>query len=318
MTAPVIGLERPRLEPGSVEWATGFITASKVPGIFNATKHSSPTKEFYLLRGEVPPDEENDAMVRGTELEPGILSWFFRDHPQFERIGTKTFVRPGLEEWAAANPDDIAVCVDTLEAFGVEAKTDGRGDYQWGKPGTDQVPLGYYLQVQWQMHMSGHRRTYVTKLGPFLERDDYIVDYDAELAASMEVQLHAFWLNAKDPNGKPPELDGKVHTYDAIRRAHPEIEQHLDWPISLELAHEFEDALEAAEAAEEHVNLVKSKILRVMGNARRAIVGNPKKPQVVGNRQPTKKGVALYKMRNPIQWDEVDKYNASIAPDQAA
>ncbi|MGV9668052.1 YqaJ viral recombinase family protein [Nocardia niigatensis] len=295
------GVEVAALEPGSALWSRR-ITASKISGIFNASKYSSPTKEFHLLRAELAADGPNEATERGQDFEEVILRRFFRRHPELRQCGTKTFSRTGCEEWAAANPDDIAANDRTGEVFGVEAKTDGRGDYQWGAPGSADIPLGYYLQVQWQMHMSGMRRTWVVCLGPYYDETEYLIEYDAELGASIEAHCREFYRNAVDPDGTPPEVDGHSETYNAIRRAHRDIDRDQDWPVSEQLAREFESALEAVDAADEALNLSRSKLLRVMGQARRAVIGHGKNRQVVATRQPTKNGVALYKMRKPIDW----------------
>ncbi|MFI5781146.1 YqaJ viral recombinase family protein [Nocardia sp. NPDC051570] len=295
------GIEIAPLEPGSTRWSRK-ITASKIPGIFNASKYSSPTKEWHLLRGEIDPDGPNEATERGQDFEEIILRRFFRRHPELRRCGTKTFTRSGLEEWAAANPDDIAVNDRTGETFGVEAKTDGRGDYQWGPPGSADIPLGYFLQVQWQMHMSGLRRTYVVCLGPYYDESEYVINYDPDLATSIEDHCAEFHRNAMDLDGRPPEVDGHGATYNAIRRAHHDIDRNTDWQISVELASEFESAVQGVEAADEAMNLARSRLLRVMGTARRAVIGHGRNKQVVATRQPTKTGVALYKMRKPIDW----------------
>ncbi|WP_158608008.1 YqaJ viral recombinase family protein [Nocardia panacis] len=295
------GVEVTALEPGSSRWSRK-ITASKIPGIFNASKFSSPTKEFHLLRGEIAPDGPSEATERGQDFEEIILRRFFRRHPELRQRGTRTFSRPGLEEWAAANPDDIAVNEHTGETFGVEAKTDGRGDYQWGPPGSTEIPLGYFLQVQWQMHMSGLRKTYVVCLGPFYDESEYIITYDPELAAAIEAHCAEFYRKAMDPTGEPPDVDGHGETYNAIRRTHRDIERDWDWEVSIETAREFEAAVLGVDAADEALNLARSKLLRAMGNARRAVVGHGKNAQTVATRQPTKNGVALYKFRKPIDW----------------
>ncbi|MGY1946691.1 YqaJ viral recombinase family protein [Nocardia asiatica] len=290
------------IEPGSPAWMR-LITGSKIPGIFNASKYSSPTKEFYLLRGEIDPDGDNEATERGRDFEPVILERFFRRHPELDRKQTGAFTRPHLSSWAAATPDGIAVDRRTGEHACVEAKTDGRGDYQWGTPGSAEIPLGFYLQAQWQMHMTGYRRTYVVRLGPFYDEDEYVIAYDANLAADLETDCYDFWRNAMDPVGQPPMVDGHAETYNAIRRAHPDIDRDYDWPVSFELAREFETAVHGLDAAEEALNLARSKMLRAMGRARRAVIGHGKNTQVVATRQPTKKGASLYKFRKPIDWD---------------
>ncbi|MBH0778774.1 YqaJ viral recombinase family protein [Nocardia bovistercoris] len=292
------------LTPGVGAW-TRLITASKIPGLFNASKYSSPVKEFHLLRGEIDPDGTNDAIERGQDFEPIIIARFFRRHPELERLPSASISRPGLESWAAATPDAIARHRETGEVFTVEAKTDGRGDYQWGPNGSAEIPMGYYLQKQWQLHHRGVRRGYVICLGPFYVETEHIITYDAGLASDVVEFAYKFWRNAMDPDGVPPDVDGHIETYNAIRRAHPEIDrgQHEDWPVSFDLAREFEAAVAGLDAAEERLNLARSSLLRVMGRARRAIVGHGKNKQVVATRQPTKNGAAaLYKFRKPIDW----------------
>ena len=303
-------VETAPLEPGTNEWQR-YVTASKIGGIFNASKYSSPTKEFHLLRGEIEPDPPNEAIERGNDFEPVILARFFRRHPELEDLGPRTYTREDLAEWAAANPDSVARVRSTLELIGVEAKTDGHGDHQWGKPGTSEIPLGYYLQVQWQMHMSGMRRTWVVCLGPFYDDVEYIIDYDPGLGNHIEQVAHRFWLNAMDPDGIPPIVDGHIETYNAIRRAHPFIDRDPDledWEVSTDLAQEFEAALVDDALATERLNAARSTLLRVMGNARRAVLGKGrgKKAVVVATRRPVKNGVALYKMTKPIDWAAVE------------
>ncbi|MBF6460203.1 YqaJ viral recombinase family protein [Nocardia puris] len=296
------------LMPRSEAWVRR-ITASKIPGLFNASKYSSPTKEYYLLRGELQPDGDSEVTERGRDFEPVILARFFRRHPELERVDSGSFSRPGLETWAAATPDAMARHRETGELFVIEAKTDGRGDYQWGATGSSEIPLGYYLQVQWQLHMTSCHRAYVVCLGPFYDETEHPITYDAALATEIEDHCREFHRNAMDPHGEPPEVDGHEETYNAIRRAHPDIDRgaHEDWRVSVDLAREFEAAVHGHSAAEEALNLMRSRLLRTMGTARRAVIGHGKNRQVVATRQPTKGGaVALYKFRKPIDWAAAD------------
>ena len=292
-----MSISLPPLEAGSDAWAR-MITASKIPGIYGQSKFSSPTKEFHALRGEIPPDPDNTAMELGRDFEPIILARFFRRHPELTRQPHASYTRLGLEEWASATPDATAHA-NGGRLIGVEAKVDAHDDYRW----TDEPPVGVWLQTQWQMHLSGARVTYVVKFGAFLAEDEYIVEYDRTQAEDMEDYLGWFHANAMDPNGVPPELDGHAETYDAIRRVNTLVDVDADdWDIGYDLAREFDNAVRGFDAAETALNLAKSKLLRVMGDARRAVIGEGKQRQTVATRQRTKKGVAIYKGRKPIDW----------------
>jgi len=311
ITAPAV-----TLKPGSAEHAA-LITGSKVAGIFGASKFSSPRKEFYLLRAEIDPDGETDAMVRGTMLEPSILNWFFHKFPQFDRVGGETTVLREGVSWGAANLDDIAIDRETGERYNVEAKSDGRGDYQWGREYSSDVPLGYWFQVQWGMWISGLRRTYIPVLGPFLELKVFIVDYDEVEAEKMAAYLHTFYLNAKSDDAILPPVDGSEHTYDAIRTYHRDIEKDLVHRTDYALARRRFDSMTALAAAEAEVNLVKSLILDEAGQAHKIIAPDG---QPLGNRQKTKKGVALYPPRAEVSVDALDAHelDAMFAPDAIA
>lgn len=277
------------LTPGSEDWRK-LVTASKVSAILGVSPWESPRSVWHLMHGDLPASEQSRVQARGTHLEAGILNWYFADNPELSRVGSEvTLTRPDLP-WAAATPDDIATTADGIR-FPVDAKTDGRGD-GWGEPGTDQVPLHYLCQAMWVMHLGGFDTFVFTRLGPYLERDEFPVAYDAELARDIEQRCHAFYLSlAAD---EPPELDGTTATYDAVRASVPIGEG--DWEAPLVLARELVESRTAVSVAEQAHNLARSRILDSMGDAKRAMYAGV----CVGQKQRTKAGAALYPPRKPV------------------
>jgi hypothetical protein len=275
------------IEPGHPEWSR-LLTASKVSAVLGLSPWESPRSLWMKMHGDLPAEEQTRAQSRGLFLEEGVLQWWYADHPEATRLGKRTVTRPDLP-YAAATPDDVAL-IDG-EEIPVDAKTDSRGD-AWGEPGTDQVPLHYLCQAMFVMHLGGFQRFIFTKLGPYLERDDYTVEYDAESAERIEAACAAF--HASLASDQPPDLDGSVATYDALRAVVPAGDG--DWDCPVELAVELCEARDAVDTAATRHNLARSTLLDLMGDARRAVCGG----QVIAQKQRTKGGVALYPPRRAV------------------
>lgn len=293
---PAAGL----IAPGSDEWLR-LITASKVSAILGLSPYESPRSLWHKMRGDILPAEQTRVQARGHFLEAGILDWYFADHPELTRAGGELTVLRDDLPWAAATPDDLATTADLRETFPVDAKTVGRDQYDdeaaWGEPGTDQVPLHLLTQAMWVMHIGGWKRFVFTRLGPFLDRDDYEVTYDPELAAEIEARCAEFWRSLGDD--APPPLDDTVFTYDAVR-AIASIGEG-DWECPPALARELCQSRADIDTAERRYNLARSRCIEQMGEAKRVVCAG----QVLGQKQKTKNGAALYPPRRPVVIDDL-------------
>lgn len=286
------------IAPGSDEWLR-LVTASKVSAILGVSPYESPRSLWHKMRGDIPPDPQTQDQARGHYLEAGILDWYFADHPDLTRYGGEVTVLNDDLPWAAATPDDLATTADGRETFPVDAKTVGREQYDveaaWGEPGTDQVPLHLVTQAMWVMHIGGWKRFVFTRLGPYLDRADYEVTYDPPLAVDIEARCFEFVQSLGSDT--PPPLDDTVFTYDAVRALAPVGDG--DWQCPPELAHELCRSRADVEAAKARYNLARSRCIEQMGEAKRALCGDV----VIGQKQATKGGCALYPPRRPVDLD---------------
>lgn len=283
------------LVPGSAEWLK-TISSSKVAAILGLSPWESPRSLWHKMHGDIPPEAQTSAQSRGTFLEAGLLAWFFADHPELTRLGGESTVRSERLPWASCSPDDIATDPVSGEQFPIEAKTDARGVF--GEPGTDEIPLYYLVQGLWTMHVGGWSKIVFPVLGPFLERQDYTMEYAplAELAADIEARCFAFWQSLQIDT--PPELDGSVATYEALRSVSTAGDG--DWECPPDLARELCQSRTDIAAAEGRHNLARSRVLDLMGDAKRVICGG----QVLGQKQSTKSGKpALYPPRKAVDLD---------------
>ena len=171
---------------------------------------------------------------RGHYLEPAILEWWSDQHvesyPDHSTWSQPTYT---LGDWAAATPDmAISPLAPKVEGVAgrkilaptalVEAKSANSLD-EWGTPGTDEIPLHYLLQCQWQLHLSGAHRCHVPVLGPRLEFVEYVVDYLPDEGPVLERRMRAFYDSLSAD--VPPELDDSVATYNAVRKVHKDIDR---------------------------------------------------------------------------------------------
>lgn len=284
------------LVPGSPEWAR-CITSSKVPAIMGASKYASPSSVWHELAGLVEHDmrPQSDAQFRGTMMEPYVLAWAWgRRHPDWIReAGETTWTRDDLGFPNAANTDSHGLKANGAPVI-VEAKTTGWGYGldEWGEEGTDQIPLGYWWQVYFQMLISGIHEARIERCGPGVdEHREYVVIYDPTIGAGLQQRLTDFYNSVL--MGTPPEPDGHEATLVTYKRAYRDVDDS-EWEIDPALA----DALDAARADEEDATARRreatSRILHAMGEAKFATVGGERRFR----RQRSGKGIALYPVKS--------------------
>ena len=277
------------LVPGTEAWSRK-VTASKVAAILGLSPYDSPLSCWHKMRGNVPLEQETEDHRRGHYAEPSIIAWWRDKHDVSELHLQPQYEDPAFP-WAAATPDAAALLHDDgPERVLVEAKS-ARDMDEWGEPGTDEIPAYYYVQAQFQMRLSGRRRTCVPVWGPWFEMAEYVVDYDegiangiiarcAEFAASLEADV-------------PPPLDDTVATFQTLKALHPLITKGDTVQLTDAVAVEFVDASNAYRAAEARKRAAQSAVLDAMGVAQYANAGDVR----VARRQPAKgDAIALYQV----------------------
>lgn len=248
-----------------------LVTASKVAAILGVSKWESPYSMWMKMAGRVAQEPTSTVQARGNYLEPAILAWWRDQHPEFNCwMATQPYFT--LSDWAAATPDGHAQSVDrgkVVEEVIVEAKSAARLD-EWdndGEDGTsiDGVPIYYWVQLQWQMHVSGIHRAYVALIGTFLEFKEYVVEYDAAHSEAVEIHCREFFDSLAADN--PPNIDGTVATYDVVRRQHDGIDKGETVELPPVVAEAYILAMNTAKDAAEDERLNKSALLNLMGDA---------------------------------------------------
>jgi putative phage-type endonuclease len=285
------------LTPGSPEWLR-VVTSSKVSAILGLSPWESPRSLYHHMRGELHRSDASAVQSRGHYLEPAIIAWWRDQHPEYNVVTRQHLALRDDLPWGAANLDGLATGRGVPDVV-VEAKS-AVNDWEWGAEGTDEVPAYYAAQTVWGMHLSGTRRTYMPIITSRLEFREYVIDYDAQLAADIEAECFRFWCDVRD--GAAPPLDGHVATLESLRRLHPDIEPKTSVEVRAEIAREFVEATAASKAAAERERKARAELIDVMGTFARATCGD----QTIATRRRHAAGsVALYPATKPVDLDRL-------------
>lgn len=251
---------------GSPEWEAardGAITGSRIAAVCGLSPWESPFSLWHRMMGVAPPQPVSDLMHWGTKLEPVILSEYTdrRVH-----VGHELVVKPGIyrhpeRPWQMVTTD--ALDGDRVVEVKYAPQSDG-----WGDEGTDEIPVYYRAQVQWQMDVFGfHEATVAVFFGGSGQYREYTVAYDPADVAVLRAKAVEFL--ATIDTGRRPPIDGHDATYQVVREMHPDIEDRgVD--LSPAVAGRYLEALAWLDAAETNKQQAVAEVLDEMGTGRRA------------------------------------------------
>ena len=175
---------------------TTGIGGSDVAAILGLSKWKTPLQVYQEKRGELAPQDDNDAMRWGRYLEPVVRQAYADETGREVRVPTD-MVRHPLYAHMLANLDGFT---DDRRVF--EAKTARTGE-GWGEPGSDEIPHPYLLQVQHYMEVTGFEVADVAVLIGGSDFRLYEVPADRELQEMLIDAEAEFWERVT--KGEPPE-----------------------------------------------------------------------------------------------------------------
>lgn len=159
----------------------------------------------------------------GDLLEPVLLQEAERRLGLRVRKCEETLVGP--EPWILATPDGLVYDEDGVVIGLVEAKTaNAWATSEWGAEGTDEIPVGYLFQTQWQLLVGRH--CYPTiELPTFVCAEvnhhvrGYRVEYHEPLVERLLDLARSFWAFVE--RGTPPPIDGSASARKSLEALFP-------------------------------------------------------------------------------------------------
>jgi len=259
----------PDLEPGSTPWLQ-CMSASKVAAMLGLDPtYDSPYSLWHKMNGTVPPQAATNITRRGHYLEPAIAAWFQDQHPDWHVVAPAGTWQRDDNPWMVSSPDGLITTPGGTQPRGAEFKS-ARNDWQWGEEHTDQIPVGYAAQCQWQMLVGGYSVTHVAVITTGLDFKEYVVEACADDAEYLMSEAEKFMASLRD--GVEPDLDGHDQTYQAIRHMHPLIDG-TEVELDAQTAAIYAETAEAFKQAEQAKKFAVSQVAKAMGNAQRAQFG---------------------------------------------
>jgi putative phage-type endonuclease len=197
------------------------------------------------LEDEVP---DTEFMRWGRLLEPVIADRYAHEYG-VDLVPSPT-VRHAEHDWMVATPDRLYA--DGSRLVEIKNVSAPRG-HEWGEAGTSRVPERYYLQVLWQMIVTGVHTADLAALVGGHDLRVYEIAYDPKLAEYLIDAGREFWFEHVLA-GVPPEVDDPetAARYLAVRYPRDSgATVEADWEMELwiERLREAREILAAAEAA---------------------------------------------------------------------
>jgi putative phage-type endonuclease len=267
--------------PGTAAWdeaRTGLtVTATEIAAILGLSPWMSRFSLWHKKTGlPVGPFEMTPAIEWGNRLEDAVCLKWEEEHPGMLAAPAGTW-RNRDREWQRATPDRVlyAAPADVFDvpekAVGLlEVKTSPFGD-GWGPDGSDEYPLHYRCQIQWQLDALGLKVCNLAVLIGGWDYREYVVEYDEADAKIMRAAAERFLDDVRQ--GNRPPIDGADDTYQTIR-VQPDGLEDVDVEIPLEDAARYEIAQQQMGLAKTELTAAKGVVLDHIGNGKRAVVGD--------------------------------------------
>jgi phage RecT family recombinase len=147
--------------PLSPEWhatRTLGLGGSEIAAVLGLSKYESAFSLWHRKAGGIIPESDNPAMEWGRRLEGVVAAKFAENHPDLALVNTPGTYRNRERTWQIANPDGVLFDDDRpfpLAPVAIYEGKTARYDYEWGTPGTDEIPVPYLVQVRWYMDVFG-------------------------------------------------------------------------------------------------------------------------------------------------------------------
>ncbi len=210
------------------------ISASEAGVVSGLSTYVDPMMLYMLKRGLLERPQTPEQRL-GHLLEP-VVDALYRDrNPGTNTFGGDVTLRHPAIDWALATPDRfcavgrpgslsadeqgrlVACDADHIAQYKSARRHEA---HEWGPEGTDEVPLGYFAQVQWEMAVTGMRRCDLAVLVAGSEFVVYRIAFNEEVFGAL-LEVNARFWHDHVLAGVPPAFDGREGSDLYLRHAFP-------------------------------------------------------------------------------------------------
>lgn len=189
-----------------------YLGGSDAAAAIGASRYKDPYTLWEEKTGRVRPKDLSkvERVYWGKVLESiAAQEWATRKGERIRRV--PQLMHHKKMPWMAAHPDRIILG----KPAGLEVKTTGQLDEEWGDPGSAQIPREYYVQVQHYIEVTMRDYWEVTVLaggqGTGFHAVDYTVPRDEEFIRNM-LELEAdFWRHVELNEPPDPETSAQAN-----------------------------------------------------------------------------------------------------------
>jgi putative phage-type endonuclease len=214
-------------EPAQSLTFTG-IGASQAAAAVGLDPWTAPIALYERLTSAVDDREETSALRWGKLLEQPIRKAYVETIGRTVHVPRESLFHPE-HQWRRATPDGIVLAAhdlaETRWEWGLEVKTAFQfAADQWGPSGSDDVPIHYWIQCAWSMHVCDLDRWDLAALIGGRDFRIYTLRRDREFEDNLVDAVTSFWADHV-LRREPPPIDHTTAFRGYLERRFPETRQ---------------------------------------------------------------------------------------------
>ena len=231
------------------------IGGSDAAAVLGLSKWKTPLQVYQEKRGELLPQEDNESMLWGRELEPVIRQQYANRNNRTVSLPASMLRHPKYE-FMVANVDGV-----TNDNRLLEVKT-ARSAKEWGETGTDQVPQAYLIQVQHYLAVTQLSVADVVVLIGGSDYREYEIEADKELQEMIIEGEAVFWANVLSSTPPAPVTYADAMALYGRASKAESIEGDIDMAYALDRLLVIREDIKKLETQEESL---KAEVMKYMG-----------------------------------------------------
>ncbi len=269
------------MEPNSLEWHTARsagIGGSDIAAICDLSKFATPLDVWKSKTGRAEPQKESAAMEWGHRLEAAVLGKFADNHGTVEQYPLLPAMHHHPSVPIARASLDGMLRREDGSGEPVDAKTTNR---KW-----DTLPPDYFLQVQWQMGVTGTKVGWLAVLRGGREYEEHRIDFDQALFNDALEYAQIWWRDHVLADKPPP-----VTRNDDLARAFTP-QRGKEAAVDPEIWESYREARRAAKQAADWLEMIEADVKLAVADATEVTVDGvtvatwrPRKPTVSVDRK---------------------------------